>query len=99
MAFSPPHCSAARCICSTAGRAPASLLASPYFLDYALVGLSVSTAFFARHGLCRGFGGYEISLLAAAWSVPLLSRDIAGVTGVPLGLAVTLALYVFTLRR
>jgi alpha-1,2-mannosyltransferase len=31
--------------------------------------------------------------------VPLLSRSIAGVTGVPLGLLVLLAFYVFTLRR
>ena len=56
-------------------------------------------AFFARHGLSRGFRDYEISLLAAAWIVPLLSRSIAGVTGIPLGLLVLLALYVFTLRR
>ena len=49
--------------------------------------------------LTRGFRDYEISLLAAAWIVPLLSRGIAGVTGIPLGLLVLLALYVFTLRR
>jgi alpha-1,2-mannosyltransferase len=38
-------------------------------------------------------------VLAAAWIVPLLSRSIAGVTGIPLGLLVLLALYVVTLRR
>jgi alpha-1,2-mannosyltransferase len=42
---------------------------------------------------------YEISLLAAAWLVPLLSRGVAGATGVPLGLMVMLALYGFVLRR
>ena len=31
--------------------------------------------------------------------VPLLSRGIAGVTGIPLGLLVMLAVYVFALRR
>jgi len=31
--------------------------------------------------------------------VPLLSRGVAGVAGIPLGLMVLLALYVFTLRR
>jgi hypothetical protein len=31
--------------------------------------------------------------------VPLLSRGIAGVTGIPLGLLVLLAFYVLTLRR
>jgi alpha-1,2-mannosyltransferase len=31
--------------------------------------------------------------------VPLLSRGIAGATGIPLGLVVLSTLYVFTLRR
>jgi hypothetical protein len=61
--------------------------------------LAVAIAFFVRHGMSRGFRTFEISLLAAAWSVPLLSRGIAGVTGIPLGLLVMLAVYVFTLRR
>ncbi len=68
-------------------------------LDYDLVVLAVAIAFFARHGLSRGFRDYEISLLAAAWIVPLLSRGIAGITGIPPGLLVLLAFYVFTLRR
>jgi hypothetical protein len=79
--------------------ATASLLATPYVLDYDLVVLAVAIALFARHGLNSGFRDYEISLLAAAWIVPLLSRSIAGVTGIPLGLLVLLTFYVFTLRR
>jgi alpha-1,2-mannosyltransferase len=79
--------------------ATASLLATPYLLDYDLVVLAVSIAFFARHGLSRGFRDYEISLLAAAWIMPLLSRGLTGVTGIPLGLIVLLAFYGFTLRR
>jgi hypothetical protein len=79
--------------------ATASLLATPYVLDYDLVVLAVAIAFFARHGLARGFRDYEISLLAAAWIMPLLSRGIAGATGIPLGLIVMLALYGFTLKR
>jgi alpha-1,2-mannosyltransferase len=82
-----------------AGLATASLLATPYVLDYDLVVLAVAIAFFVKHGLSRGFRDYEISLLAAAWIVPLLSRGIAGVAGIPLGLLVMLALYVFTVRR
>jgi len=82
-----------------AALATASLLATPYVLDYDLVALAVAIAFFASHGLNRGFRNYEISLLAAAWIVPLLSRVIAGVTGIPLGLMVLLALYVFIVRR
>jgi alpha-1,2-mannosyltransferase len=79
--------------------ATASLLATPYVLDYDLVVLAVGIAFFARHGLSCGFRNYEISMLGAAWIVPLLSRSIAGFTGIPLGLLVLLAFYVFTLRR
>ena len=82
-----------------AGLATASLLATPYVLDYDLVALAISIAYLARHGLNRGFRDYEISLLAAAWIVPLLTRGVAGFTGIPLGLLVLLAVYVFTMRR
>jgi alpha-1,2-mannosyltransferase len=77
----------------------ATLLASPHILDYDLVVLAVAVAFAVSAGLAAGFRDYEISLLAAAWMVPLLSRIVAGATGIPLGLLVLLALYVFTLRR
>ncbi|WP_315835381.1 glycosyltransferase family 87 protein [Bradyrhizobium prioriisuperbiae] len=79
--------------------ATACLLATPYVLDYDLVVLAVSIAFFVRHGLTHGFRDYEISLLAAVWTVPLITRSVAGVTGIPLGLIVVMALYVLTLRR
>jgi hypothetical protein len=79
--------------------ATASLLATPYVLDYDLVVLAVAIAFFARHGLKHGFRDYEISALAAAWIVPLISRGLAGATGIPLGLIVMLALYGLTLHR
>jgi len=79
--------------------ATASLLATPYVLDYDLVVLAVAIAFLARHGFARGFRDYEISLLAVAWLVPLVSRGVAGATGIPLGLIVMLALYGCTLYR
>jgi len=79
--------------------ATASLLATPYVLDYDLVVLAVAIVFFVRHGMNRGFHDYEISLLAAAWVMPLLSRAIASVTGIPLGLLALLALYVFIVQR
>ena len=82
-----------------AALATGSLLATPYVLDYDLVVIAVGIAFFVRHGLSRGFRAFEISVLAAAWMVPLVSRSIAGATGIPLGLPVLLTLYVFTLRR
>src|ERR1700682_510830 len=79
--------------------ATASLLATPYVLDYDLVALAVAIVFFVRHGLSRGFRTFEISLLAAAWMVLLLSRGVAGATGIPPCLVVFLPFYVFTLRR
>ena len=79
--------------------ATASLLATPYVLDYDLVVLAISIAFLVRHGFARGFRDYEISALAAAWIMPLLSRAIAGLSGIPLGLIVMLALYGLTLHR
>ena len=82
-----------------AALATASLLATPYVLDYDLVVSAVAIAFLVRHGFARGFRDYEISVLAAAWIVPLLSRGVAGATGIPLGLIVMLALYGFTLKR
>lgn len=82
-----------------AALATACLLATPYVLDYDLVVLAIAIAFFTRDGLKRGFHDYEISVLAAAWLVPLLSRSIAGLAGIPLGLIVMLMLYVVTLRR
>ncbi len=79
--------------------ATASLLATPYVLDYDLVVLAISIAFFVRHGFARGFARYEITILASAWTVPLVSRSVAGVTFIPLGLIAMLALYAVTLRR
>jgi hypothetical protein len=82
-----------------AALAAGSPLATPYVLDYDLVVLAVAIVFLARHGPKHGFRDFEISLLAAAWLAPLLSRAIAGATGIPLGLMVLLALYGFILRR
>jgi alpha-1,2-mannosyltransferase len=77
----------------------ATLLASPHVLDYDLMILAPAIAFMVAAGLARGFGPYEITLLAAAWITPLLARGVAGSTGVPLGLIAVLTLYVLILRH
>ena len=82
-----------------AGLACASLLATPYVLDYDLVVLAVAIAFFVRYGLEHGFRDYEISLLAFVWTTPLVARNLAGTIGLPLGLAAMLTLYALILRR
>jgi len=58
--------------------------------------LAPAIAFAAGAGLSDGFRAYEIRSLGAAWIVPLLSR---GVTGIPLGFLVLLALYGIILRH
>jgi len=77
----------------------ASLLATPYVLDYDLVVAAVAIAYFARLGLRRGFRDYEISVLAIAWLAPLLTRGVAQVTAIPLALLTLVTLYVLILRR
>jgi hypothetical protein len=82
-----------------AALAVASLLATPYVLDYDLVVLGLAIAYLARLGITSGFRNFEISSLAAAWIVPLMSRGVAQVTAIPLGLLVLLLLYVLIIRR
>jgi alpha-1,2-mannosyltransferase len=77
----------------------ATLLASPHVIDYDFTILAVAIAFFASHGLTHDFRDYEISILGAAWIVPLLARGTADITGLPLGLLVLLAFYGVILRR
>jgi hypothetical protein len=76
----------------------ATLLASPHVLDYDLVILALAIAFTVSAGLAGGFRDYEVSLLAALWVVPLLSRSVADLSAVPIGLLTMLAFYAFALR-
>jgi hypothetical protein len=77
----------------------ACLLTTPYMLDYDMVVVAVSLEFFARFALARGVRDFEISVLAFAWIAPLFARSIAGVSGIPVGLASMLALYALILSR
>ena len=79
--------------------AVAALIATPYVLDYDLMILAVAIAFYARHGLARGFHNFELSLLAFAWIAPFLSRPLAEATGIPLGLAAQIVLFIMALGR
>jgi hypothetical protein len=77
----------------------ATLLASPHVLDYDLMILAPAIAFMVVAAVGTGFRSYEITLLAAAWMIPLLTRSVAGATGIPLGLLVVIALYAMAVRR
>jgi hypothetical protein len=77
----------------------ATLLATPYSMDYDMMALAPAIAFLGVHGLRRGFSPYEISALAALWVVPLVARSIAQVALIPLGVIVMLAMFLVVLHR
>jgi alpha-1,2-mannosyltransferase len=63
----------------------ASLLASPYVLDYDMVVLAPALALALAYGLEKGFGPYEKSALAIVWIMPLFARPLAGAIALPIG--------------
>ena len=67
----------------------ATLLTTPYALDYDMMVLGPAIAFAVMHGLERGFRPFEISLLALVWMVPLLARSMGSALHLPLGVTVT----------
>ncbi|WP_283805366.1 glycosyltransferase family 87 protein [Nitrobacter hamburgensis] len=71
----------------------ATALASPHILDYDLMILGPTIAFMTVAIARRGAKSYEISALAAAWLVPLVTRGVTGATGIPLALVAMIALY------
>lgn len=92
------HCAADRDI-KAAILTIAALLASPHTLDYDLMIVGIAIAFMAGSGFTAGFRSYDISLLAAAWTVPLLARTVAGATGIPIGFLLLLLLYTYPSSR
>jgi alpha-1,2-mannosyltransferase len=77
----------------------ASILATPYSLDYDLMVLAPAIAFLTVDGLTRGFAPYEKAALAFLWIVPLIARGIAQVTLIPLGVIAMLLLLLLLLRK
>jgi hypothetical protein len=77
----------------------ASILATPYSLDYDMVALAPAIAFLAVNGMVRGFTAWEKSALAFLWFVPLITRTFAEHTLIPLGVPAMLLVFVLILRR
>ncbi len=71
----------------------ATLLATPYSLDYDLMLLAPAIGFLAVDGIQRGYAPHQRTLLAALWLMPLVARSVAQATFIPL--AVPLMLLVF----
>jgi alpha-1,2-mannosyltransferase len=77
----------------------ATLLGSPHVLDYDLVIVAPAIAFLVSAGCRSGFRGYDISLFALAWIVPLFARTVAGACGVPLGLIAIVTFFVIAMQH
>ena len=77
----------------------AALLATPYALDYDMMLLGPAIAMLASYGMERGFLPWEKTKLAAVWIVPIIARNMAAATYVPLGLLTMLALAAIIARR
>jgi alpha-1,2-mannosyltransferase len=82
-----------------AALAIASILATPYSLDYDMVVLALPIAFLAVDGFQRGFAAWEKSALALMWFMPLIARPLAEQTLIPLGVATMLLVFALVLRR
>src|SRR5262249_26978745 len=77
----------------------ASILATPYSLDYDMLALAPAIAFLAVNGLRHGFAPYEKTALAALWIAPLVARTIALAILIPAGVLTMAAVLGLILHR
>jgi alpha-1,2-mannosyltransferase len=82
-----------------AALAVATVVGTPFSLDYDMMVLAPAIAFLAVEGLRNGFGPYEKTALAALWLVPLVARGIATATLIPIGFILTMAAFALLVRR
>lgn len=81
-----------------AGAIGATLLSTPYSLDYDMMALAPALALLVAHGLEKGFQPFEKSLLAFAYAAPLLARPLAALTPIPIGVLAILLIFASTIR-
>jgi hypothetical protein len=77
----------------------ATILATPYSLDYDLMVLAPAIAFLGLDGLARGFSPYEKTALAFLWIVPLFARGVAQATFIPFGVIAMLVMFALIMRK
>ena len=77
----------------------AVLISTPYVLDYDYVVLLGGIAFLWRDAERHGWQSWEKSALALAWIAPLVARNVAAATLVPLGLLTALMVLALAVRR
>ena len=77
----------------------AVLISTPYVLDYDFVVLLAGLAYLWRDAERHGWLLWEKSALALVWIAPLVARNVAALTLVPLGLLTALLVLGFAVRR
>ncbi len=82
-----------------AGLAIASVLATPFSVDYDMTLLAIAIAFLAMDGMTRGFGPWQKTVMAALWLAPLVARIAGGAISLPLGTMAMFAGLAFVLWR
>ncbi len=82
-----------------AALATATLMATPYVLDYDLVVLALPIAWLTAQGLRAGFLPWEKIMLLTAWLLPLFSRMIGQYLHVPVAPVLLALLLTIIVRR
>lgn len=82
-----------------AGLCLATVLATPYALDYDLMLLAPAIALYAVGGLDKGFSPWEKTLLAMLWGMPLFARSIADGLMLPIAVPLMVCAALLLLRR
>jgi hypothetical protein len=77
---------------------PASLLTTPYCLDYDMMLLGPAIAFSVSYMLQQGFRPWEKTALAGIWLAPMLARMVAQHLFIPLGLISIATLFILVCR-
>ncbi|MFL6948004.1 MAG: glycosyltransferase family 87 protein [Xanthobacteraceae bacterium] len=77
----------------------ATLLSSPYVLDYDFIVLGMALAFFVAEGIEAGFRPWEKTTLALVWIAPVAAREIAKLTFLPLGFLALVAIFLMIVMR
>lgn len=75
------------------------LIATPYVLDYDFVVLLAGIAFLWRDAVRNGWLPWEKSLLGLVWIAPLVARNLAALTLVPVGLMTAIIILGLAVRR
>ena len=75
------------------------LIATPYVLDYDFVVLLAGLAFLWRDAVRHDWLPWEKTLLGLVWVAPLVARNLAALTLVPLGLATAIIILALAVRR